>query len=82
MKAMVDPDLCTGCELCVSTCPEVFQMADDVAKVIVDVIPADSEDSAREEADDCPAEAIKVEQLFVNRLKFLYKTKYLVAHRR
>jgi len=61
MKAMVDPDLCTGCELCVSTCPEVFEMADDVAKVIVDVIPADSEDSAREAADDCPAEAIKVE---------------------
>lgn len=61
MKAMIDPDLCTGCELCVSTCPEVFEMDGDIAKVIVDVVPADSEDCAREAADDCPAEAIKVE---------------------
>lgn len=62
MKAMVDPDLCTGCELCVSTCPEVFEMDDDVAKVIVDEVPADSEDCAREAAEDCPAEAISIEE--------------------
>ena len=46
MKATVDPDLCTGCELCVSTCPEVFEMNDDVAV---------------EAADDCPSEAISIE---------------------
>jgi len=61
MKAIVDADLCTGCELCVSTCPEVFEMEDDIAIVIVDVVPPDSEDSAQEAADDCPAEAIKIE---------------------
>jgi len=61
MKAKVDPDLCTGCELCVSTCPEVFEMDGDVAKVIVDEVPEDSEGCAGEAADDCPAEAIKVE---------------------
>jgi ferredoxin len=62
MKAMVDPDLCTGCELCVSTCPEVFEMDGDIAKVIVDAVPEDSEDCARESADDCPAEAIKIDE--------------------
>jgi len=62
MKATVDPDLCTGCELCVDTCPEVFEMDDDVAKVIVDTVPEDSEDCAREAADDCPAEAISIEE--------------------
>ena len=25
----VDPDLCTGCELCVDTCPDVFKMNDE-----------------------------------------------------
>lgn len=62
MKATVDADLCTACELCVDTCPEVFEMGDDVAKVIVDVVPADSEDCARESAEDCPAEAITIEE--------------------
>ena len=61
MKAIVDADLCTGCELCVSTCPEVFEMDDDIAKVIVDVVPADSEECAQESADYCPAEAISIE---------------------
>ena len=62
MKATVDPDLCTGCELCVDTCPEVFEMNDDdLAVVKVDVVPADAEESAQEAADDCPAEAIIIE---------------------
>jgi len=58
MKAAVDPDLCTGCELCVDTCPEVFEMDDDIAKVKVDVVPEDAEDAAKEAAESCPAEAI------------------------
>ncbi len=61
MKAAVDPDLCTGCELCVDTCPEVFEMDDDVAKAIVDVVPEDAEDAAQEAAESCPAEAITIE---------------------
>jgi ferredoxin len=61
MKAIVDADLCTGCELCVDTCPDVFEMDDDIAVVKVDVVPADSEECAREAAEDCPAEAITVE---------------------
>jgi len=60
MKAKVDPDLCTGCELCTEACPEVFRMEGDVAVSFVDTVPPGSEESAREAADDCPVEAITV----------------------
>jgi ferredoxin len=61
MKATVDEDLCTGCELCTQTCPDVFEMKDDVAEVTVDEIPEDAEDCAKQAAEECPVEAIKVE---------------------
>jgi len=61
MKVSVDADLCTGCELCIDTCPEVFEMKDDVSKAKVEVVPEDAEESAREAAEDCPVEAIIIE---------------------
>jgi ferredoxin len=62
MKATIDKDLCTGCELCVTTCPEVFEMGDDnIAKVKGDSVPSGSEDAAKEAAANCPVECIKVE---------------------
>ncbi|NQU75950.1 MAG: ferredoxin [Planctomycetes bacterium] len=62
MKVTVDADLCTGCELCVDTCPEVFKMKDDIAVAYVDEVPVDYEDTAQEAADDCPVEAIGIEE--------------------
>ncbi len=52
----VDPDLCTGCELCVETVPDVFQMDGDVATVTN----ADgaTEEEIQEAIDNCPVEAI------------------------
>jgi ferredoxin len=61
MKASIDPDLCSGCELCTQTCPEAFEMQGDVAVVKLDPIPEELEDDVREAADDCPVEAISVE---------------------
>lgn len=61
MKATVDQDLCTGCGLCESTCPEVFELQDDVAVVIVDTVPKDAEESCKQAAEDCPVEAISCE---------------------
>lgn len=62
MKVSVDADLCTGCELCVETCPDVFEMDADIAVVKTEQVPDDAEDSARQAADECPVEAITVEE--------------------
>lgn len=60
MKAEIDRDLCTGDEICVDLCPEVFEMDGDIAKVIVEVVPADVEEACREASDSCPAECINI----------------------
>jgi ferredoxin len=62
MKARVEPDICIGCGLCVSACPEVFRMEGDKAVVYVAVIPAKLYDLCRQAAKDCPVEAIKIEE--------------------
>jgi ferredoxin len=62
MKAVVDQDSCTGCELCIETCPEVFEMQDDTAVAKVDAVPAEAEATCREAAEDCPVEAITIEE--------------------
>ena len=54
-------DTCTACGLCVDTCPEVFEMGDDMAEVIVDEVPVELEDAVEQAADECPVEAIIVE---------------------
>jgi ferredoxin len=52
----VDADLCTGCELCVETVPDVFQMEGDVATVIDPE--GTGEEEIQEAIDNCPVEAI------------------------
>ena len=60
MKARIE-DTCTACELCVDTCPDVFQMGSDMAQVIVDNVPSEFEEAAQQAADECPVEAIVIE---------------------
>lgn len=62
MKAAIDQELCTGCELCVGTCPDLFEMGDDTAKVKVELVPDGAEDCARQAAEDCPVSAISIEE--------------------
>jgi len=62
MKVKVDPDLCTGDEICVQMCPEVFEMEDDKAIVLQEEVPEELQDSVREAADSCPSEAIIIEE--------------------
>ena len=60
MKVRID-DSCTACGLCVETCPEVFQMGDEIAEVISERVPPQFEDAVQQAADECPVEAIGVE---------------------
>ena len=60
MKVRIE-DSCTACGLCVYTCPDVFEMGDEIAEVIVDNVPPELEETAQQAADECPVEAIVIE---------------------
>jgi len=44
MKVKVDPDLCTGEELCVQVYPQLFEMKEDKAVAKVNDVPQDLTD--------------------------------------
>ena len=60
MKVTIQ-DTCTACGVCVDTCPDVFEMGEDIAQVTVAEVPAEHEDAAQQAADECPSESIIVE---------------------
>jgi ferredoxin len=57
MKARVE-DTCTACGLCCDTCPDVFEMGDDIATVIVPQVPDEYRELVLQAADECPVGAI------------------------
>ena len=62
MKATVDETTCTGCGLCTETCPDVFELSGDVAVVKAAPVPPESEDQCRTAMEECPVDAILVEE--------------------
>jgi len=62
VKVNIDEDLCIGCGLCADTCPAVFEMTDDKAKVKANPVSKDAMECTKQATSDCPVEAIKVEQ--------------------
>ena len=57
MKVRIE-DTCTACGLCCDTCPEVFEMGDEMATVIVEEVPAEFEEATQQAIDECPVGAI------------------------
>ena len=55
-------DTCVACGLCVDTCPEVFEMGDDIAIALVEKVPSSLIDKVEEAAYDCPVDAIILEE--------------------
>ncbi len=49
----IDPEVCTGCGICVDICPTGAIELNDVAKIIVDKC-----SNCRDCIDECPVEAI------------------------
>jgi ferredoxin len=63
MKAVVDRDTCIACGLCEEICPEVFEPDDeDIAVVKADPVPVEAEATCRQAAEECPVEAISLEE--------------------
>lgn len=59
MKVVVHQDVCIGCGLCESICPEVFRMSEDnVAEVHQQ--PDSITDTVQEAVDSCPVTAIEI----------------------
>ena len=61
MKVTVTDD-CIACGLCCDMCPEVFGMGEEFAEVLVEEVPEEAEDACRQAAEDCPTEAIIIEE--------------------
>jgi len=57
MAISVDEDLCIGCGLCATMCPEIFEMVDDKAKIKADSC---EDHDLNDIASQCPSEAIKI----------------------
>jgi ferredoxin len=59
MKVAVDEDTCRGHGMCLTFCPEVFEMTDDGWAVAdPEQVPAGLEGAVREAVENCPERAI------------------------
>lgn len=63
MKVSVDPDLCLGCGICEGIAPDVFTLGPEpYATVLLNPVPENLWADVREAADQCPEEAISIEE--------------------
>jgi ferredoxin len=59
MRPVVDEDVCIGCGGCEDICPGVFNLVDDISKV-VDPEGCDIQDCCEAAEENCPVEAISL----------------------
>ncbi len=60
MQAMINDVACVGCGSCEGICPDVFEVEDGVSHVKTVPVPDDCEDECREAAENCPVQAISL----------------------
>jgi ferredoxin len=61
VKVQADRDVCISAGNCVMVAGAVFDQDDDgIVVVLVDEIPADEEDHARQAVELCPSQALRV----------------------
>jgi len=62
MRVRIDGEACVGDGTCVEVCPEIFEMAGEIARVKMEKVPDELQKSCREAADECVVEAIIIEE--------------------
>ena len=61
MRTVVDADKCIGCGICEGIVPEVFSLLNEpYAEVLLDPVPEEYQEAAKEAAEECPEEAISI----------------------
>lgn len=58
MKAIVDPNTCISCGLCISSVPEVFRGNDEGKAEAYGIVTNENQDAVQEAIDTCPVAAI------------------------
>lgn len=63
MKVVVDYDLCEANAICMQQAPEIFRVEeDDTLTVLLEEVPGDLQEKAREAERLCPRQAIRLEE--------------------
>jgi ferredoxin len=60
VKVKVDGNLCAGASECEATCPQVFQIVDDVSRVHVGTVPAEAGATWCQAVENCLMGAVSI----------------------
>ncbi len=61
MKITIDTDICVGCGFCNEICPQVFFIQGEGAIAVTNLMSSENLESAKEAAEKCPVDAIRIE---------------------
>lgn len=62
LRAHVDEDVCVGTGICEATAPDLFEVGDDgTSHVLLDNVPAELLEKAKEAAANCPTRALTLQ---------------------
>lgn len=60
IKIKIDEELCVGCGMCASLCPEVFELKEGKSAIKKEVNLEKYESQIKKAAENCPVEAIEI----------------------